>query len=438
MFNKKRNFYILTALAYVMLMLSISCANPDLETQIPLSEKKASNKTELVDTNDANTNSIVGRDEGLESLLAKKTTIVTVSTNKYHSLAITNTGQLYAWGKNQMGELGIGNNQVQPIPQKVQVDGVTSWKSGATGFLHSLAITNTGELYAWGFNIHGQLGLGNNTNQNTPQKVQVDGVTGWKNVVAGNFHTAAITNTGELYTWGTNGIGQLGIGNYISKNTPQKVYVNGVDKWKRVTARKNNTFAITETGKLYAWGENSRYKQLGLGNTDDKNIPTLVTAKEVDSWKDVSVGDRNNVVAITADGRLFRWGKLQLSGSFIFYDSPKQFGSDTDWQSVSVGSIHNLAIKENGSLYAWGLNNYGQLGHGDKDGKRMPQKVYLYDVLDGWKNVVAGDYYTFAITNTGELYAWGKNNLGITLGLVFSTTDKLTPTLVPIDAFENK
>ena len=134
-------------------------------------------------------------------------------------------GTLWAWGYNNDGELGLGNNTNTNVP--TQVGEGTSWASVATGALHTLAVKTDGTLWAWGYNYSGQLGLGNNgrgTDKNVP--TQVGEGTDWASVAAGASHTLAVNTDGTLWAWGYNNEGELGLGNNglgTDKNVPTQV-----------------------------------------------------------------------------------------------------------------------------------------------------------------------------------------------------------------------
>ncbi len=241
----------------------------------------------------------------------------------YSSYGVDASGNLYAWGRNNYGQLGIGNTTDQYTPVVVTLpSGVTSWTAVAGGFYHSLAIGSDGNLYAWGFNGYGQLGIGNTTDQHTPVKVTLpSGVTSWTAVASGFYHSLAIGSDGNLYAWGWNGYGQLGIGNTTDQYTPVVVTKpSGVTSWTAVVVGYAHSLAIGSDGNLYAWGYNG-YGQLGNGNTTNQSTPVVVTLP---------------------------------SGV-------------TGWTAVAGGYDHSLAIGSDGNLYDWGYNGYGQLGNNTSD-----------------------------------------------------------------------
>ena len=191
-----------------------------------------------------------------------------------HSLALTSNGSVYAWGYNGDGELGNGNLTQQIAPVQVTGGGLSGVNvtAIAAGSLHSLALTSTGAVYAWGASQSGQLGNGSFSYSNMPvQVLGVGGVGTLSNisaVAAGESHSLAVTSTGAVYAWGFNFYGELGNGNTIFETTPVAVTgLSGVTV-KEVAGGGHHSLALTSTGGVYAWGANDD-GQLGNGTTTD-------------------------------------------------------------------------------------------------------------------------------------------------------------------------
>ena len=158
-----------------------------------------------------------------------------VAAGGYYSLALTSTGAVYAWGYNADGELGNGNTTNSDVPVKVKLPAgrkVTAIAAG--GYLegvgadtagpgHSLALTSTGAVLAWGYNADGELGNGNRTNSDVPVKVKLPAGRKVTAVAAGELHSLAVTSTGAVLAWGGNNFGQLGDGSYEGSDVPVRV-----------------------------------------------------------------------------------------------------------------------------------------------------------------------------------------------------------------------
>ena len=248
--------------------------------------------------------------------------ITQIAAGDSHSAAVTKDGDLYMWGTNGSGQLGIQSNVASNIPVKVNNSSSTlpekSVKYVALGTYHSAAITKYGSLYMWGYNNYGQLGNGSTTNSYTPVKIM-------ENVAAvslGDYHSAAITKDGSLYMWGENSDGQLGNGTTNNLTRPQRIAVNV----QSVELYGSYTTAISKDGGLYTWGYNLNGR-LGNGTTTNSYTPIKIMS---------------NVVS-------------------------------------SAGGSHTIALKKDGTVYTWGTNVYGQLGNGNNSNQTSPVAIKIYD-----------------------------------------------------------
>ncbi|KAK3601331.1 hypothetical protein CHS0354_011933 [Potamilus streckersoni] len=180
-----------------------------------------------------------------------------VACGSHHSMALTTEGEIYAWGQNNCGQVGSGTTTNQPTPRKViAVIGSRVTVSIACGQTSSMALMDNGEVYGWGYNGNGQLGVGNNVNSPNPCKVQMQNGIIVSQIVCGYAHTLALTDEGALYSWGANSYGQLGTGNKANLVTPSNVSTDG-ERFIEVAASHyaHISAAMTETGRVYMWGQ---------------------------------------------------------------------------------------------------------------------------------------------------------------------------------------
>lgn len=330
-----------------------------------------------------------------------------VSTGSFHSLAIRQDGSLWAWGSNSFGQLGTGTTPVQSGPQ--QVGTATTWRSVAAGYLHSLAVRQDGTLWAWGYNGQGELGIsipGGASLQTVP--AQVGTATNWASVVAGNSCTLALKTDGTLWAWGANGNGQLGLGTTTQQAAP--VQVGTATTWASVSAGAAHTLAVRTDGTLWAWGYNFN-GQLGLGTTTDQLAPVQVGTAT--TWTSVGAG-RLHSLARRQDGTLWawgdnRWGQLGTGATAYTQPTPAQVGTATTWQSLAAGQSHSAALRQDGSLWAWGGNYYGQVGAGPGTPQLLPAQITSAPT---WRSVAAGFQGALGIRTDGSLWAWGANYAG--------------------------
>ena len=197
-----------------------------------------------------------------------------VAGGAWHTLAIKTDGTLWAWGYNGYGQLGLGDTTDRSSPTQVGTD--TNWQAIANGYWHASAIKTDGTLWAWGHNSYGELGLGDTDGRSSPTQVGTD--TNWQAVAGGGcralgYYTLAIKTDGTLWTWGYNNHGQLGLGDTTDRSSPTQV---GTDtNWQAASGGSYHVLDIKTDGTLWAWGYNAS-GQLGLGDTDDRYSPTQV------------------------------------------------------------------------------------------------------------------------------------------------------------------
>ena len=172
-----------------------------------------------------------------------------VSLGYDHSIVVTDLNQIYAWGYNRNGQLGLGCNATMMQPMKLILNSKSKIKSVECGHSHTGMVTEFGECYVWGYNGCGELGLGDNINRYLPQKLSIENI---KSISCSLWFTMIVTKEGECFSCGQNTQGQLGIGNNINQNSLQKLELTGVIF---TTCGDYHVFALTTDG-VYSWGHN--------------------------------------------------------------------------------------------------------------------------------------------------------------------------------------
>ena len=332
--------------------------------------------------------------------------------------------ELYAWGCNNIGQIGDGTTTNRCVPTQ-ESTAATDWCAVATSGCHTTAVKTTGELYAWGCNNAGQLGDGTTGPKCVPTQ-ECTAATDWCAVAAASRHTAAVKTTGELYSWGNNFYGTLGDGTRVGKCAPTQECTAATD-WCAVAAVGFHTAAIKTTGALYAWGYNA-LGQIGDGTTVDKCVPTQESTAATD-WCAVAANDAHTA-AVKTTGALYAWGSNGCGtlgdGTTTNRCVPTQESTAaTDWCAVAAGCVHTAAVKTTGELYAWGGNALGQIGDGTTVSKCAPTQECT--AATDWCAVATGDTQTAAVKTTGALYAWGSNSFGQT-GDGTTSTNRCAPT----------
>lgn len=324
----------------------------------------------------------------------------------YTSVGIKNDGTLWGWGSNGSNLFLTGDYVSRSTPTRIGTD--ANWTEVSIGSYHILALKTDSTLWAWGNNSAGQLGNGTFINLAAPTQI---GTNTWLKVSTGPNSSFALRSDSTLWAWGSNSSGQLGDGTQTNRNVLTQIGVGS--KWKNISANYNHTLAIKSDSTLWAWGDNS-FGQLGIGTTIQKNIPTQAGADSTWVSLSESVGGQFSL-AIKGDGTLWGWGNNSYgqigngtTGGGVL-STPVQIGTATDWQKVSTGSDHTLAIKTDGTLWAWGGNYVGQLGDGTTVQKTEPTPIGISNM---WEKIAAGQGHSLGLLTDATTWAWGYNGFG--------------------------
>ena len=311
--------------------------------------------------------------------------------------------ELYSWGNNSYGRLGLGDTVSRSSP--VQVGALTNWALVSGGSNHAVAVKTDGTMWTWGYNFHGQLGQSNTINRSSP--VQVGALTNWATVSGASGGSCfAVKTDGTLWSWGRNNLGQLGLNNIVNYSSPKQVGI--LTTWSKVFGGNYFCHAIKTDGTLWAWGSNST-GAIGDNSTVNSSSPVQVGA--LTNWNMAS-GANGFCVAVKTDGTLWAWG-TNSSGQLgqndtVNRSSPVQVGALTGWSFARprLNGSTAAAVKTNGTLWTWGNNFSGTLGQGDTVNRSSPVQV---GSLTDWQTVNSG---TFCIaTKTDKtLWGWGSNS----------------------------
>ena len=223
-----------------------------------------------------------------------------------HSLGLTADGVVYAWGSNGSGQLGDGTNITSSVPVVVQAPPGVRFTAIAAGDYHSLGLGSDGVLYAWGYNNAGQLGVGSTTNSNIPVAVPAPPGTTYTEFAAGAGHTVALGSDGALYSWGSNGSGQLGDGTNTASSVPVAVSTPPGIAFVSVTAGDYHSAGSSAQGTLFTWGSNGS-GQLGVGTNANSNAPVEVEALSGTAVTAITAGNAHSAV-VDANGVAHSWG----------------------------------------------------------------------------------------------------------------------------------
>jgi Alpha-tubulin suppressor and related RCC1 domain-containing proteins len=369
-----------------------------------------------------NVNSILNTNLNLNSSSTEEAYLF-AATGAEFTLVRMDDSTIKSWGRNAYGQLGLGDTTNRNTP--TAINGLTGVKQISAGNAHVLALMEDGTVKAWGYNNYGQLGLGDTTNRSIP--TTITGLSNVKQIVAGYDHSLALMNDGTVKSWGYNNKGQLGSGNTTNSSTP--ISVSGLIGVKQIAAGLYDSFALLNDGTVMSWGAND-YGKLGTGDTSYtyKNIPTLITG--LSEVKQLEVG-YDHAFALMENGTVKAWGNNAQSrlglGDTTNRSSPTTITGLTNVTELIAGRLHSIACLEDGTVLAWGANPYGQLGVGDTTGRTTPAVI---SGLSGISQIVTGPIsnHSLVMMNDGTVKTWGYNYYG-QLGLGDST-NRNVPTLI--------
>lgn len=333
-----------------------------------------------------------------------ETNFTAVSTSGYQTFFIRG-GSLYATGGNAFGNLGLGDTTRRSSPVQVSFSSPVRIEAGK--YFSSFVINSSQNLYSTGYNYHGQLGQGDKTNRST--FAQVGSQSYWSEVAASNCVIAAGSG-GRLFTWGENSYGQLGdgtSGTFAAKCSPVQI---ATDKsWDTIIASASYgpQYACDNSGNLWAIGGINTSGQLGIGNTTSRSSPVQVTTNVVGVAVNSS-GFSAYSMLLKDNGTIWSWGVASVGGladgTWVSRSSPVQVGSLTTWAYPSDGIIKTTASGQN-DLYIWGNVGYAT-GAGN-----FSSPVQIGSVNE-WKTSANGNDFSLGIKTNGTLWSWGYNGFG--------------------------
>lgn len=282
-----------------------------------------------------------------------------------HTVVLTDDGEVYTWGRGDDGRLGHGDNGWKFVPRLVEELHGKNIRQVTCGSYHTAAVTVSGDLYSWGGGMYGKLGHGNEAGHSTPFLVEALKGLPVRQVACGSRHTVVLLENADVYTWGDKENGVSGHGDTDGHQylpcIVEELRGKGI---KQISACGFHTAALSESGEVYTFGE-GKFGRLGHNS------------------------ERNQLTARKVDGGLV--GKRV--------------------KQIACGGFHTAAVTETGEVYTWGGGEHGQLGHGDKVNRTTPTLVevlmdkIVVQVSCGWS-------HTVALTDTGDVFSWGNGDHG--------------------------
>ena len=355
----------------------------------------------------------------IKQIVAAVSNFILSAGNNTSGAIDPSVGKAYHWGDNTNDVIRGDNKANNPLENLVPTtySGSLIISDYSLGNTQVLAIeSSTGNAYAWGLNVTGQVGDNTVTGRSSP--VSVLGGRSYSQVSTSGNGTSSFAiegGTGRAYAWGTNTNGQLGDSTMSNKSSPTSVL--GGRSYSRLSAGVNHVLAIEgSTGNLYAWGTNG-IGQLGDNTATPKSSPVSVVGGR--SYSRISAGNSSSVAIEGSTGRAYAWGtgtsgQLGNNIDLLNRSSPVSVAGGRSYSKImmSLTSFHTVAIEgSTGNAYAWGNGGNGQLGDGALTNKSSPVSV-----LGGrsYNQLAIESTHSMAYEpSTGVIWAWGgTTNLG--------------------------
>lgn len=340
----------------------------------------------------------------------------TIDGGNGYSIMLCSDSTVWAVGYNGIGLLGDSTTIDKFVP--VQTLGLVNITSVTTGYIHSLALKNDGTVWAWGANSFGQLGNGQTSLRIAPIQT---GLTNTIAISTGLEHSLGLKSNGTVWTWGKNGKGQLGDGTGILpfSSTPIQVVGLGGSGFLTdiiyISGGEKHSLALKNDSTVWVWGWNGT-GQLGINTTVGKNTPVKVLGLGGTNFLDNIIaisGGSGHSLALKSDGTVWAWGynnKGQLGDSTTATRlTPVKTYSLTNIVAIAAGDDYSMALRNDGTIWMWGTNGIGQLGDGTITTKIIPiQVLSLSNIIA----IATGYDFNLAMRDDNTFWAWGKNNFG--------------------------
>ncbi|MGA9140433.1 MAG: hypothetical protein WBZ29_09430 [Methanocella sp.] len=355
--------------------------------------------------------------------MAELSGIVAYDAGGFYAIAVYDNGTVFGWGDNLdgwgdnlVGVLGVTDGRYVYTPVQLPIDNI---KAVSAGLGYVLALKNDGTVWAWGKNTYGNLGDGTTDSSVVP--VQVKGLTDVVAVAAGGGHSLALKSDGTVWSWGRGVYGELGTGaispleqDGIRRDTikvlePVKVNISSV---VAIDAGTFFSVALKADGTVWAWGDDRGERDfLGDYTHEAKSLPTRVA---IDNVTAVACGYSHTLV-LKDGGTVWGWGanwnyQLGTLGDYVQV-APVKVEEFSDAVAIAAGYSNSYAIRSDGSVWAWGSDTDGELGNGVAHMPPVMDPVRVVGIK-GVTRISAGNSYCLAIRNDGSLWAWGRGSEG--------------------------
>eukprot|EP00210_Caulerpa_lentillifera_P001329 g1279.t1 len=404
-----------------------------------------------------------------------------VSFGDYHACGISLDGKLYSWGLSNKGQLGHEDEDSRELPESVECLKCDQVKNVACGCEHTVAVTET-DVYTWGSNASGQLGHDDHSisHSSIPRPIGTFHDKMVTQVVCGRSHTLAVTAQSQVFAWGANNYGQLGLGDKTDRSAPKIIEALWALPIKQLAAGEFHSCVLTRSGYLFTWGLNNQGQ---LGQTSDaEHAAAQSTGRSGSSRRRITKKlNQQHLTALMQMGipsdqaelalMETKNGGVELAAEWLFGNSTSpsmtkfrasQLKKSTEEESlnhhqgnnklmedsiiksvlvpkrvplkgvrfIAAGGNHSIAICQD-SVYSWGAGDHGQLGLGEFSSKNLPQKI-IFPNHEEITQVACGKNHSLFLTQIGSIYGTGSNECG-QLGQIENLSNEVSCFAAPVE-----
>ena len=310
------------------------------------------------------------------SIQGFKKTFCKVAAGYDHTIGLDNNGQVWCWGINGDGRLGDNSTSQRITPVSIRGAKKTFCQISA-GYSHSIALDNNSQVWCWGSNLEGgQLGNNSTVSRCTPVSIHGTKKT-FCRISAASYHNLGIDYTGQVWCWGRNDSGQLGDNSILNKCTP--ISIRGSKKtFCRISVGSYVSSAIDYTGQVWCWGKNT-HGELGINSTVCKCTPVSIFGAKK-TFCQISNGYNGTTIGLDKYGQVWGWGynnygQIGDNSGSIRCTPVSIAGTKKTFCQIKTGNYFSMGIDNYGHLWSWGLNGSGELGVNSILSKMTPVRV---------------------------------------------------------------
>ncbi|TRY75583.1 hypothetical protein TCAL_13348 [Tigriopus californicus] len=382
---------------------------------------------------------------------ASQISVFSVACGRAHSMALTSCG-LYVWGSSKQGQLGLGAQRLcEQRPALVKALADVALIQIAAGQYHSVALSIKGQVWAWGWGVHGQLGTGSIEDEFVPVRIFKKKSQPVCQIATGYAHTMLLTTKGEVWVFGCSLFGQLGNGANKKQMVPVKVdgFAGPI---RLISSGFFHSYAVTERDRIYTWGCNPQILRLEAQQKKKERIQAIQERKKQQALAEMDRDEAEERGECPDKERpliqpLGEIKNIQTNGSLLEPKVPEKKKSEPDEmlhlvpgeffapnlngrvKEIACGNQHTLFLSDRGKVYAYGKNMDGQLGINSRKEAKEPTLIDAFHD-DFIVHVACGIDFSLAVSDSGSVFAWG-NNGGAQLGkLPLSENPEISSKLV--------